>query len=161
MRFPGLAGPVVQPHLLPGPNWFLVPTNHMHRFLVPALAIFCLATAGCETTGQNTMLGAGVGAAIAAATGHSALRGAAIGAGSGFVVGKVLKHERRRAYEEGYYEGHSGDRYDSRDYPMGRRARERGFVYSPYPPHHVIDVRGIPRGERVLDPSCNRIFINP
>ena len=160
VRLARLGGLVATAALAGWAELVLLPITMMHRLLVPALAILCLTTAGCETTGQNTLLGAGVGAAIAAATGHSPLRGAAIGAGSGFVVGKVLKHERRRAYEEGYYEGHDDDR-DSRDYPVGRRARERGYVYSPYPPHHVIDVRGIPRGERVLDPSCNRVFINP
>ena len=121
-----------------------------------------LALTGCETTGQNTLLGAGTGAAIAAATGHSALRGAAIGAASGFVVGKILKHERERAYEEGYYdrryyrEGHYRD-----GYPIGHRSSRRGIVHSPYPPYNDIDVRGIPSGAKVLDPSCNRVFINP
>jgi hypothetical protein len=104
------------------------------------------------------MLGAGVGAAVAAMTGHDPLRGAAIGAGSGFVVGKVVKHERRRAYEEGYYDGGFGERDG---YPVGRRTEERGVVVSPYPPHNLIDVSGIPRGARVLDPSCRRTFINP
>lgn len=117
-----------------------------------AVAILALGLTGCETTGQNTLLGAGTGAAIAAATGHSALRGAAIGAGAGFLVGKLLKHERRRAYEEGYY--------DRRGYPVARRSHH-GFVISPYPPHYEIDVRGYPHGARVIDPSCERIFINP
>jgi osmotically inducible lipoprotein OsmB len=118
-----------------------------------------LTFTGCETTGQNTLLGAGTGAAIAAATGHSPLRGAAIGAASGFVVGKVLKHERRRAYEEGYYERHE-TRY-SRGYPVGYRTDRREIVVSPYRPHHEIDVGGIPPGAKVVDPSCNRVFINP
>ena len=117
---------------------------------------------GCETTGQNTLLGAGTGAAIAAATGHSPLRGAAIGAASGFVVGKVLKHERERAYEEGYYDREYGYEGHTRGgYPLGHRSSRRGIVHSPYPPYNDIDVRGIPSGAKVLDPSCNRVFINP
>ncbi len=103
------------------------------------------------------MLGAGLGAGIAALTGNDPLGGAAIGAASGFLAGKVVKHERQRSYEDGYYDG----RYGRRDYPIARRSADRGFVVSPYSPHHVIDVRGIPRGARVQDPSCGRIFINP
>jgi hypothetical protein len=127
------------------------------KLLLPlGLAFACIFIAGCETTGQTALLGAGVGAGIAAATGHSALRGAAIGAASGAVVGHVAKKERERAYEQGYAEG----RYGS-GHPLGRRTERRGFVVSPYPPHHLIDVRGIPRGAKVQDPSNGRIFINP
>ena len=130
----------------------------MNRFLplLSAGGIVCLALAGCESTGQTTLLGAGTGAAIAAATGHSALRGAAIGAASGFVVGKIVKHERQRAYEEAYYDVEYRGQY-----PVAHSSHDRGYVVSPYPPHHVIDVRGIPSGGKVVDPSCNRIFINP
>ena len=128
--------------------------------LFAAVSILGLSFTGCETTGQNTMLGAGTGAAIAAASGHSPLRGAAIGAGAGFLFGKLLKHERHRAYEEGYYrDGHYYDRHDRR-YPTARRSRP-GFVISPYSPYHEIDVRGFPHGARVIDPSNERIFINP
>ncbi|MEQ1859758.1 MAG: YMGG-like glycine zipper-containing protein [Chthoniobacteraceae bacterium] len=126
----------------------------MKRIIPLTLSIVSLTLAGCETTGETTLLGAGVGAGIAALTGHSPLRGAAIGAGSGFLVGKVVKHERQRSYEQGYDDGRSG-------YPHGRYSNQRGFVVSPYSPNHVIDVRGIPRGARVLDPSCDRVFINP
>lgn len=128
----------------------------MKSFLSILLASACLFLAGCETTGQSAMLGAGLGAAVAAATGNDALGGAAIGAASGALIGHVAKHERERAYEEGYYEGRRG-----RGYPVGRRTEHRGFVVSPYAPNNIIDVRGIPRGERVEDPSCGRIFINP
>lgn len=128
----------------------------MKPLLPLAVAATCLLTAGCETTGQTALLGAGVGAGLAAATGHDALRGAAIGAASGAVVGHVAKRQRERAYEEGYYDGRGGG-----SYPIGRRTENRGFVVSPYSPHHVIDVRGIPRGAKVQDPSNGRIFINP
>jgi predicted small secreted protein len=128
----------------------------MKSLLFALLVLASLFTAGCETTGQSAMLGAGLGAAVAAATGNDALGGAAIGAASGALIGHVAKHERERAYEDGYYEGRHG-----RGYPVGHRTEHRGFVVSPYEPHNVIDVRGIPRGERVEDPSCGRIFIKP
>jgi hypothetical protein len=123
--------------------------------LISIISAFTLLTlAGCETTGQNTMLGAGLGAGVAAATKNDPLGGAAIGAGAGFLLGKLLKHERERAYDEGYADA-------GRGYPLAQRTERRGFVISPYRPHHLIDVRGIPRGEKVVDPSCNRVFINP
>lgn len=128
----------------------------MKRLLLLAVPVVCLITTGCESTGQTALLGAGVGAGIAAATGHDALRGAAIGAASGAVVGHVAKHQRERAYERGYNDA----RYGS-GYPMGRPSDHRGFVYSPYGAQRLIDVRGIPRGAKVQDPSTGRIFINP
>ena len=124
--------------------------------LISACVLTCLTLAGCESTGKTTLLGAGAGAAVAAATGHSALRGAAIGAASGFVVGKIVKHERERAYGEEYY----GVRYRG-GYPVARLSGREGYVVSPFPPHHLIDVSGIPSGAKVVDPSCERVFINP
>jgi hypothetical protein len=122
--------------------------------LLAAVSILGLSFTGCETPGQTSLLGAGTGAAIAAATDQSALHGAAIGAGAGFLIGKLFEYERRRAYGDGYY-----DRSEGR-YPVARRSRP-GFVISPYRPYYEIDVRGFPHGARVIDPSNERIFINP
>lgn len=150
--------------------------------LLPAISLALVAAfafSGCETTGDHVLLGAAAGAAIGGAAtgrGEGALTGAAIGAASGYVVGKAVQHERRRAYSEGYYDGRD-DRYDRRDdrryeryddrqqyddrrYPMGR-PRGDGYVSSPYYPYNRIDVRGIPRGAKVQDPSTGKIFINP
>jgi YMGG-like Gly-zipper len=121
--------------------------------LLAAVSILGLGFTGCETTGQTTLLGAGTGAAIAAATDHSALHGAAIGAGAGFLLGKLVKYHRETAY---------GYRYDDRyaRSPVARRSRP-GFVISPYRPYYEIDVRGFPHGARVIDPSNEKVFINP
>jgi hypothetical protein len=118
--------------------------------LLAAVSILGLSFTGCETTGQTTLLGAGTGAAIAAATDQSPLHGAAIGAGAGFLLGKLFQYERRRAYGDDYY-----DRY-----PVAHRSRP-GFVISPYRPYYEIDVRGFPHGARVIDPSNEKVFINP
>ena len=37
----------------------------------------------------------------------------------------------------------------------------KGHVYSPYAPHNVIDVRGVPQGALVRDTSTNGIFRRP
>lgn len=115
---------------------------------------------GCETTGQSALAGAATGAAVGGllhGRGSDALAGAAIGAAGGALLGKVAKHQREAAYEEGYYDGaNRGARY-----PVGRRTDRYGLVRSPYPPHNLIDVGGFPQGAKVVDPSCDRIFINP
>jgi osmotically inducible lipoprotein OsmB len=142
-----------------------------------SLGLFTLcAFSACDTTGDNVLLGAATGAAIggiATGRGRGALTGAAIGAAGGYLVGKAVQHERRRAYSDGYYDGR-GDRYDDRRddgyrddrdredrYPIGRLTNREGFVVSPYYPYSRIDVRGIPRGAQVEDPSTRKIFINP
>jgi hypothetical protein len=146
----------------------------MKKF-VPCISLTLLAVltfSGCESSGDNALLGAATGAAIGGALhgrGDQALAGAAIGAAGGYLIGKAVKNERQRAYNEGYYEGR-GDRYpddrhsDSRyyrDYPTARLTGREGFVISPYHPYNRIDVRGIPRGAQVEDPSTGKIFINP
>ena len=151
--------------------------------LIPTICLLLLvafAFSGCETSGQNALLGAATGAAVGGALhgrGDQALAGAAIGAAGGYLIGKAVQQDRRRVYSEGYYEGRGdrGDGYRSeRDergedrsyheesrYPVGRSTGRYGFVSSPYHPYNRIDVRGIPRGAKVVDPSCDKIFINP
>ncbi len=145
--------------------------------LIPSVSLaLCLSFgfSACETTGDNVLLGAATGAAvggIATGRGRGALAGAAIGAASGYVIGKAVQHERRRAYADGYDDGRYDDgdrryddrdrRYDERQYPVGRPTNREGFVISPYHPYNRIDVRGIPRGAQVEDPSTGKIFINP
>jgi hypothetical protein len=130
---------------------------------VVALALASLsALTSCETaTGTGALIGAGTGAVIGNSVGGNgyyrhggnagnAIAGAAIGAGVGALIGAAVD-----ADERGYYEGHPGSYY-----PMGRRVG-RGLVESPYPPHTVIDVRGIPHGALVRDPSNGRPFRKP
>lgn len=123
-----------------------------------------LAFSGCETGGANALAGAAAGAAIGGllhGRGSDALRGAAIGAGAGYLIGKVVKHEReareRRYYRDGEYV--EGGYYD--EPPYARPTERYGFVSSPFPPFNLIDVRGIPHGAHVVDPSCGRTFTNP
>ena len=149
--------------------------------LIPTTSLFLLAAcafSGCETTGQNVLLGAATGAAVGGALhgrGDQALAGAAIGAAGGYLIGKAVQHDRRRVYSEGYYDGRGDrsyddrrddrysrdDREDDRRYPVGRFTGRGGFVTSPYYPYNRIDTRGIPHGAQTVDPSCDKIFINP
>jgi len=144
---------------------------------ISLVLLLAFGVSGCESTGDSVLLGAATGAAIggiAGRDGRSALTGAAIGAAGGYLVGKVVQHERRRAYSDGYSDGRGDDGYrrddrryrDDRDYreeryPVGRSTNRDGFVISPYHPYNRIDVRNIPRGAKVEDPSTGKIFINP
>lgn len=134
-----------------------------------SLAVVALALTGlsaltsCETaTGTGALIGAGTGAVIGNSVDNgrgyyrhggnagNAIAGAAIGAGVGALIGAAVD-----ADERGYYEGHPGSYY-----PMGRYVG-RGLVESPYGPHAVVDVRGIPHGALVRDPATGRPFRKP
>lgn len=125
--------------------------NHIPLKLTAAAILACSLTS-CETpTGQGAAIGAGTGAIIGGLAtnrvGGAAL-GAAAGALAGTLVGASVEDSQRR-------------QYNREDYPVADLTERRGFVVSPYPPHHVIDVRGIPSGELVRDPSCDRLFVKP
>ena len=136
---------------------------------VPAISIALLSAftfTGCETTGQSALAGAATGAAVGGllhGRGSDALAGAAIGAASGALIGHVAKGQRERAYDDGYNEGRGdrGEHYREERYPVGSRTGQYGLVRSPFSPGNLIDVSDIPRGAKVVDPSCDRIFINP
>jgi len=125
---------------------------------VSAAFLVSFALSSCETypPGQATGLGAGIGAASGALIGAGAAggRGAAIGAGAGLLagalVGAAVDTENAR-----YYHAALGG------YPFARRTGTPGYVYSPYPPHNIIDVRDVPPGELVRDPSTGGIFRKP
>jgi hypothetical protein len=147
------------------------------RSVCALLTVPFLFTA-CETPGEGAKHGAMIGAGIGALSEgniQGAAAGAAIGAAAGALAGKIAKDERRRRYYDDYPEDYYYNRgYQDRDgywrpeqssrrhdYPYGRPTARRDYVRSPYRPHHLIDTRGIPRGAKVLDPSCDRVFINP
>ncbi len=123
--------------------------------IVSALALGSFALTSCDTpTGQGAGYGAATGAVIgAAATGtvRGAATGAAIGAGTGALIGAAVEADQR-----GYYEGH-----EMGYYPMGMRTGTPGLVRSPYPPNALVDVRGVPHGALVRDPSSGRVFRKP
>jgi osmotically inducible lipoprotein OsmB len=130
----------------------------MKKFLVSgvaALLLISITLSSCDTpTGYGAGWGAATGALIgAAATGRG--EGAAIGAGIGAATGALIGASVE-ADQYGYYRGRAVD-----DYPWAEPAERRGFVYSPYRPHNIVDVRGIPHGALVRDPSTGQIFRKP
>jgi hypothetical protein len=132
--------------------------------VVAIAALGALALSSCETaTGTGALVGAATGAAIGSAAGghhgyyhhggsaEGALAGAAIGAAAGALVGAAID-----ADERGYYDGHPGSYY-----PYARHAGGPGLYRSPYPPHVVMNLRGVPRGAVVRDPENGRLFRKP
>lgn len=123
-------------------------------FAVSAAIFTSFAFSSCETpTGQGAGIGAATGAIIGgAATGH--LRGAAIGAGAGALagalIGAAIEEDQAR-----YYHAPPGG------YPFAQPTGTPGYVYSPYGRHNIIDVRGVPPGALVRDPSTGGVFRKP
>lgn len=128
----------------------------MRKLLAPlcALLVACFGLTACETPGETALLGAAIGSV--AGSGHHVIRNAAIGAGAGYLAGKIVQDRRRDDdyYDDGY------DRPPVRRLPYADPTDRRGFVISPYS-GNLIDVRGIPHGAHVEDPSVGRVFINP
>jgi len=152
-------------------------------FLLTAVMAIVTALTGCETPGQSAMAGAATGAAMGGllkGNGRNVARGAAIGAVGGYALGKYGESERQRGYidaQGGYYAPqpppprevyyaappppppvYHRHHYGSLRY--GRHSHAYGYVYSPYT-GAMVDVRGIPHGAQVIDPSCGRTFLNP
>jgi hypothetical protein len=118
-------------------------------------ALLALILTSCDTpTGAGAGYGAAAGAIIgAAATGRprDAAIGAAAGAATGALIGAAIEADEARRTAPPPPGG----------YPFAARTGTYGFVRSPYPPHRIVDVRGIPPGELVRDPSSGGIFRNP
>jgi predicted small secreted protein len=127
-----------------------------YSYVLLSLAVLgALQLSSCDTpTGQGAGIGAATGAIIgAAATGRvrGAAVGAAIGAASGALIGAAVEEDEARRYGPPPEGG----------YPVARFSDTPGLVISPYPPHRLVDVRGIPHGAMVRDPSTGGIFIKP
>ncbi len=127
--------------------------NSKRIFLTSLLLTPVLALTSCESpTGTGALVGAGAGAALGAALGGGQGRNIAAGAILGAGTGALAGHLIGRADNRGYYQG--------RQLPYARSAG-RGVVESPYRPHNLINVAGVPHGAVVEDPTTGRYFIRP
>jgi hypothetical protein len=132
----------------------------MKKYLLPAIAAAVLVSLGLTSCGTYPGYATGTGAAVGAASGAligagaGGGRGAAIGLGAGLLAG-ALVGAAIDAENAKYYHAPPGG------YPYARHTGTPGYVYSPYGDHNVIDVRGVPSGALVKDPSTNGIFRNP
>lgn len=127
--------------------------KHSRIFLASLLLTPILALTSCESnSGTGALIGAAGGAALGGllggGRGENIAAGAILGAGAGALTGHLVGEADNR----GYYEG--------RRLPYGRNAG-RGIVESPYKPYNLIDVRGIPSGAVVEDPTTGGKFIRP
>jgi hypothetical protein len=139
----------------------IVANTMKQKFFIPAVAASIFLSLGCTSCqtaypGQATATGAGVGAVSGALIGGGAGggRGALIGAGAGLLAG-ALVGAAVDADQERYYHAPPGG------YPYAERTGTAGYVYSPYGNHAVIDVRGVPQGALVRDPSTGGVFRKP
>jgi len=124
--------------------------------LLASVLLLVVGFSACDSPiGEGAGYGAAGGAVIggiAGGTVRSAAIGSAAGAGLGALIGAIVQeHDRDRYYAERPEGG----------YPYGQPTEHRGLVRSPYYPHNLIDVSGIPQGAMVIDPSTERVFIRP
>jgi uncharacterized protein YcfJ len=127
--------------------------KHPRIVLTSLILASAMTFTSCEsTTGTGALAGAGAGAILGSVLGHgkgsNILAGAAAGAAAGALAGHIIGHADDRGY------------YDGRHLPYGRMV-DRGICESPYSPHNLVDVRGIPHGAVVEDPSTGGQFIKP
>src|SRR5438445_10236934 len=104
------------------------------------IAVCSFLLSSCDTpVGQGAGWGAATAAIIgAAATGR--VQGAAIGAAAGAAAGALIGHAIAEDDARRYGPPPEGG------YPVARWSGNPGLVVSPYPPHRLVDVRGIPHG---------------
>jgi len=126
------------------------------KAIIPLALAATLSLTSCSTPeGTGALAGAGAGALIgglAGGHGRDAALGAAIGGASGALLGNVLGRPHPRYVEHHYYH--------ARYMPYGTYVG-RGLVRSPYSPHTLVDVGGMPRGAVVEDPVTGGRFVNP
>ena len=128
-------------------------TNNLLMGAVLLLGAFAFTS--CDTaTGQGAGWGAATGAVLgAAATGNvrGAAVGALIGANTGAIIGSSIDEAEAVRY---------GPRPPG-GFPFGRRTDTPGFYESPYPPHQIYNLRGIPHGGLVEDRVGGGYFRKP
>jgi hypothetical protein len=119
-----------------------------------ALVGSCLTS--CDTpTGTGAAAGAGAGAIIGNIAGHGGTRSTLIGAAAGAATGALIGHAIQKDREERLGPPPEGG------YPVAEWSGQPGIVISPYPPNRLVDVRGIPHGALVKDPSTGGYFRKP
>ena len=113
------------------------------------------AFSSCDTaTGQGAGWGAVSGAVLGAAvTGD--VRGAAVGAVVGANTGALIGASIDEADAVRYGPRPRGG------FPFGRRMDAPGLYQSPYPPHQVFNLRGVPHGAIVEDRVGGGYFRKP
>jgi hypothetical protein len=120
------------------------------------VALAAMNLNSCDTpTGTGAAAGAGAGAIIGNIAGRGGVRSTLIGAGIGAATGALIGHAVEEDQARRYGPAPEGG------YPWARWSGTPGLVISPYPPNRLVDVRGIPRGALVRDPSTGGIFRRP
>ena len=123
--------------------------------IISGLLFSSFVLTSCDTaTGQGAGWGAATGAVLgAAATGdvRGAAVGALIGANTGAIIGASIDEDQAVRYGPRPRGG----------FPFGRRTDTPGFYQSPYPPHQIYNLRGVPRGGLVEDRVGGGYFRKP
>jgi predicted small secreted protein len=107
--------------------------------IISGLLLGSFAFTSCDTaTGRGAGWGAATGAVLGAAV-------------TGALIGASIDEEEALRYGPRPRGG----------FPFGRGTGTRGFYQSPYPPHQIYDLRGIPHGGLVEDRVGGGYFRKP
>jgi len=148
MRGPELASDL-------GVNHFVDDMKQNRLPIILLLLLIAVALTSCDTaTGRGAGWGAATGAVIgAAATGdvYGAVSGAIVGAHTGALIGASIDEAEAVRYGP---RPHGG-------FPYDRRTDTAGFYESPYPPHQIYNLHGVPHGGIVDDRVGGGYFRKP
>jgi len=130
----------------------------LHR-VVPVLlvGVFGLGLSACDTPRRGDEVSTATSTTVGNLTGNrrDGITGDPIGTRPNYLIGVLA--DNRGKYADGAYRSS----YPASRYPLASPTDRPGIVRSPFPPNNLIDVRRIPSGARVVDPSVNRVFTRP
>ncbi|MGV3533846.1 MAG: hypothetical protein ACO1QR_15870 [Chthoniobacteraceae bacterium] len=133
--------------------------NDLLRRAVPVLlvGVCSLSVGACDTPRRGDEVSTAAGTTVGNLTGNrrDGITGEPIGTRPNYLIGVLA--DNRGTYADGAYRAS----YPVSRYPLASPTDRPGIVRSPFPPNNLIDVRRIPSGARVVDPSVNRVFTRP
>ncbi|MEM8952518.1 MAG: YMGG-like glycine zipper-containing protein [Verrucomicrobiota bacterium] len=153
---------------------------HTPMTMAIAAAALLLLTS-CSTPTQTGALGGAAGGAIIGGVVDDSARGAALGAVLGGLAGGLAgsyaeyRAQRYRAPQNPYPPSNPSAPAPTSptppayqpvtsgtpEYPTARPASERNRVFSPHPPHNLINTEGFQSGDLAIDPTTNKVFRIP
>jgi hypothetical protein len=143
------------------------------RTIFIAVAAFGLCS--CQSPTQTGILAGATGGALIGGLADDSAGGAAIGAVIGGIAGGLAGsyvEYRAERYQpprqppppQEYDQTHVTPLPSSQappQYPTARPAEQANRVFSPYPPHNLINTEGFHRGDLAIDPTTNKVFRVP
>jgi hypothetical protein len=138
-------------------------------------ATAALTLSSCQSPTQTGILAGATGGAIIGGVADDSAGGAAIGAVIGGLAGGLAgsyveyraeryQPPRQSPPPPGYEQAQvtpERPRQTTPNYPTARPSDQPGRVFSPHPPHNLINTEGFRSGDLAIDPTTNKVFRIP